>query len=116
MIGGGDYKQLPDTMFRCRQLMRIFESNNFNLYFKDMKRMQFPRHGHSVTSIADRYILVSGSRKEVSLAAQKVELYDSHQDDWMELAMLQEGRHYHSSCNFGNKYIFVFGGIKNANK
>jgi len=70
------------------------------MLFKEKKRMAYARHGHSCCAIAERYILVSGSRKEVAAAAQRVELYDSQLDEWMELAQINEGRHYHSSCNF----------------
>jgi N-acetylneuraminic acid mutarotase len=73
--------------------------------------MGYARHGHSCVGIADTYIMVSGSRKEVSQASQKVELYDTNQDEWMELQNINEGRHYHSSCNFENKFIYIFGGI-----
>jgi len=52
----------------------------------------------------------------VSSASQKVELYDSNQDDWLEIQQINEGRHYHSSANFENKFIYIFGGIQNASK
>lgn len=116
MIGGGDYKSLPDSMFQCRELVPHTSSNQFHYQFIDKKRMQYARHGHSCVGIADTYIMVSGSRKEVSQASQKVELYDSNQDEWMELQNINEGRHYHSSCNFENKFIYIFGGIQNASK
>ena len=87
-----------------------------NYYFVPKKNMQYARHGHSLTSVGEKYILVSGSRKEVSNASQKVELYDTHSDEWMELSDINTGRHYHSSCNFDNKFIYLFGGIKNADK
>lgn len=116
MIGGGDYKSLPDSMFQCRELLASYSNPQYFFQFKDRKRMQYARHGHSCVGIADTYIMVSGSRKEVSQASQKVELYDSNQDEWMELQNIQEGRHYHSSCNFENKYIYIFGGIQNASK
>lgn len=66
--------------------------------------------------IQDKFIIVSGSRKEVNQAAQRVELYDINQDEWIELAKINDGRHYHSSCGFNNEYIYVFGGIQNSNK
>lgn len=78
--------------------------------------MQYARHGHSLCTISDQYILVTGSRKEVSNASHKVELYDANNDEWMELSDINTGRHYHSSCNFDNKFIYLFGGIKNADK
>jgi len=51
----------------------------------DRKRMNFARHGHSVCTILEKYIIVSGSRKEVNSAAQRVELYDIDLDEWLEL-------------------------------
>lgn len=112
MIGGGDYKAIPDSMFQCREL----NTTVFPMQFQEKARMQYPRHGHSVASIADTYILVSGSRKEVSQASNKVELYDSQQDEWLEIQPISEGRHYHSSATFDNRFIYVFGGITNATK
>lgn len=115
MIGGGDNKTLPDSMFQCRELVKA-SSPNFQFQFKDMKKMKFARHGHSCCAIADRYIMVSGSRKEVNSAQQRVEIFDTQINEWMELSQINEGRHYHSSCNFNNKFIYIFGGIQNANK
>jgi len=86
------------------------------MFMVDKKSMKYARHGHSCIAIADRYIMCSGSRKEVSQACQKVELYDSHIDEWIELSQIIDGRHYHSSCNFDNKFVFIFGGIQNSNK
>lgn len=116
MLGGGDYKTLPDSMFTCKELVSDSSSINYNLKFVDRKRMKYARHGHSCCSIANRYILVSGSRKEVSGAANRVELYDTEINDWMELSRINEGRHYHSSCNINDKFIYIFGGIQNQNK
>lgn len=78
--------------------------------------MSYARHGHSCCTINDRYIIVSGSRKEVNNAANRVELYDTNIDDWIELSRINEGRHYHSSCHFNHKFIYIFGGIQNSNK
>jgi len=111
LIGGGDYKSLPDSMFQCREMIKAQ-----NYYFVMKKNMTYARHGHSLTSVGEQYIVVSGSRKEVSNASQKVELYDANSDEWMELSDINTGRHYHSSCNFDNKFIYLFGGIKNADK
>lgn len=116
MIGGGDFKTLPDSMFQCREVVAKANSPKFNLQFVEKKRMRFARHGHSCCQIQDRYVVVSGSRKEVNQAAQKVEVYDTQTDDWLEVASLNEGRHYHSSCHFGNRWVFVFGGIQNQSK
>jgi N-acetylneuraminic acid mutarotase len=116
MLGGGDYKTLPDSMFLCRELVTEDSSLNYNMKFVDKKRMRFARHGHSCCAVANRYIIVSGSRKEVNSAAQRVEIYDTEINDWMELSKINEGRHYHSSCNINDQFIFIFGGIQNQNK
>ena len=116
MIGGGDNKTLPDSMFQCRELVKTNQSANYQFTFKEKKKMKFARHGHSCCAIADRYVMVSGSRKEVNSAQSRVEIFDTEINEWMELAQLNEGRHYHSSTNFNNKYVYVFGGIQNANK
>ena len=31
MIGGGDYKTLPDSMFQCRELVNKYDSSTYNL-------------------------------------------------------------------------------------
>jgi N-acetylneuraminic acid mutarotase len=116
MLGGGDYKSLPDSMFLCRELVKDTSSVHYNLKFEDRKRMRFARHGHSCCAVANRYIIVSGSRKEVNAAAQRVEIYDTEINDWMELSKINEGRHYHSSCSINDKFIYIFGGIQNQNK
>ena len=116
MLGGGDYKTLPDSMYQCRELVKKFNSASYNLQFVDKKRMRYARHGHSCCAIANRYILVSGSRKEVNNGAQRVEIYDTAIDEWMELAKINEGRHYHSTANLSNSWIYIFGGIQNSNK
>ena len=48
MIGGGDFKTLPDSMFQCREIMPKTNSSKYNLQFVEKKRMKFARHGHSV--------------------------------------------------------------------
>ena len=116
MIGGGDFKTLPDSMFQCREIVAKTGSSKYNLQFSERKRMKFARHGHSCCQILDRYIIVSGSRKEVNAAALRVECYDTQIDEWMEMPKINEGRHYHSSCHLNHKFVFVFGGIQNSNK
>lgn len=116
MLGGGDYKTLPDTMYQCRELVKKFNSATYNLQFNEKKKMKYPRHGHSCCAIMNRYIIVSGSRKEVNQAANRVELYDTNTDDWMELSKINEGRHYHSTANLNNAWVYIFGGIQNSSK
>ena len=116
MIGGGEYKSLPDSMFQCNELVAKSNSNQFSLQFVQKKNMRYARHGHSCCAIQNRFILVTGSRKEVNLAAHRVEIYDTENDEWLELSKINDGRHYHSSCTVDNNYVFIFGGIENSNK
>ena len=119
MIGGGDFKSMPDTMFQCHELLKIPYSQDmqrFSLKFSERKKMKYPRHGHSLCAIANKYILVTGSRKEVNNSQLRVEIYDIDMDDWLELSSLNMGRHYHSSTNFNNQFVYVFGGILNQTK
>ena len=115
MIGGGEYKSLPDSMFQCKELVPA-NGGSYNFQFVERKSMKFARHGHSCCVFMDRFVVVTGSRKEINDAGNRVEIYDINQNEWMELAKLNEARHYHSSCSFNDKFIFVFGGIENSNK
>ncbi len=76
MIGGGDAKQLLDTMYQCREIMDKTNSSQYNLEFYDRTKMKYARHGHSCCVIQNRYIIVSGSRIAVDSAKSRVELYD----------------------------------------
>ena len=69
MIGGGDYKTMPVSMFQCRELIGKTDSPTFNLQFIDKKQLKYARHGHSVCTILDRYLIVSGSRKDHNMAS-----------------------------------------------
>ena len=65
-------------------MMRLLQYNpgnrSFNLQFK--AKMTYPRHGHSATAFADRYVIVTGSRKDTQQASEKVELYDTRMNTW----------------------------------
>ena len=78
--------------------------------------MKSPRHGHSTCSFMGKYILVSGSRKDVEFSSRKTEIYDTDNNTWTDLPMMIHGRHYHASCEFNNEYAYVFAGISNISK
>jgi hypothetical protein len=83
-------------MFSCRELVKDF-SGNWNLKVK--KSMKYARHGHSACEMGDRFIVVTGSRKDHDKADKATELYDGEKDTWTTLAPMNTGRHYHSSCS-----------------
>jgi hypothetical protein len=62
--------------------------------------MKHPRHGHSACWFGDKFIAITGSRKEKNNSQVKCEMYNSDIDLWYELPDLNIGRHYHSSCAF----------------
>ena len=78
--------------------------------------MKAPRHGHAACSFMGKYILVSGSRKDVDFSARKTEIYDTTANNWVDLPLMQNGRHYHASCEFNNEWVYVFAGISNVTK
>ena len=59
MIGGGDFNKLPDSMFECHEIM---VQDNYQMLVRD--KMKYPRHGHSACSMGEKFIIVTGSRKE----------------------------------------------------
>jgi hypothetical protein len=63
-----------------------------------------------------KYVLVTGSRKDVDFSARKVEIYDTDNNLWTNLPMMVNGRHYHASCEFNNEWAYVFAGISNVSK
>ncbi len=108
LVGGGDFSALPESMFSLNKL--VITSNGSARLDKKMN-MKFARHGHSVCGFADRYLVVTGSRKEINRAPFRTEIYDTVDDQWLESGQLVTGRHYHSSCSFGREAIYVFCGI-----
>ena len=81
-----------------------------------MANMKVPRHGHAACSFMGKYIIVSGTRKEVDSSPCSVELFDTEVDSWLDLPMMKEGRHYHASCEFSSEWLYVFAGISNIQK
>ena len=68
LLGGGEIDKVPMTMFMCRELVKSEARYGPFFKFEVRKQMKYARHGHSVCAIADRYIMVSGSRKEINLS------------------------------------------------
>lgn len=108
LIGGGDYKEDKKELYECHELM---PNNAFNM----VKRadMNHPRHGHCAIWFGEKFVVVTGSRKEKNKSEVKCEMYNADIDVWWELPDLNVGRHYHSSCAFNERYVYVFCGISN---
>jgi hypothetical protein len=59
LIGGGDYQSDAETLYA---LYEIQINNNYQFNKKDS--MKHPRHGHSACWFGDKFMMISGSRKE----------------------------------------------------
>jgi hypothetical protein len=112
LVGGGDFMKNPESLYECYELAQI--DGTYSVLAKD--KMKYPRHGHSACSLSDKFIVVTGSRKENDQAHVKAECYNIDIDLWFDLPQLNEGRHYHASCSFLEKFVYVFCGIANATK
>ena len=108
MVGGGDYQKDEPTLYN---LFEVQVNQGFNFLKRDS--MKHPRHGHSACWFGEKFIVVTGSRKEKNNSQVKCEMYNSDIDLWFEMPDLNVGRHYHSSCAFADKNIYVFCGIAN---
>ena len=64
LIGGGDFNKVAETMYECNEIF-MDESSSYLLQ-KD--KLKYPRHGHSACSLSDKFIIVTGSRKETDQA------------------------------------------------
>lgn len=62
-------------------------------------------------SVADRFLVVTGSRIEHDNAHTSVEFYNIEMDIWFDQPKLNHGRYYHASCAFNDRWIYVFAGI-----
>jgi hypothetical protein len=78
--------------------------------------MKYARHGHSCCAMGETFIIVTGSRKDISKAHLRTEVYNTELNTWTELAMFNHGRHYHSSCQFNKEFVYIFCGISNESK
>lgn len=114
MIGGGDYQTTPQSMYEAHEL--IYNSNQNIWDCVKRANMVAPRHGHSACSFMGKYVLVTGSRKDMNHSARMTEVYDTDTDNWKSLPLMINGRHYHASCEFNNEWAYVFAGISNVSK
>jgi len=113
MVGGGDYQKDEDTLY---SMWEIQVKQYANAEFIKRDQMKHPRHGHSACWFGEKFIVVTGSRKEKNNSQIKCEMYNSDIDLWFEMPDLNIGRHYHSSCGFGEKSVYVFCGIANKTR
>lgn len=49
---------MNDSLFKC------FEVDTKTFEFMNRDKMKYPRHGHSACALNERFIVVTGSRKE----------------------------------------------------
>jgi hypothetical protein len=108
LVGGGDYSSDNESLYQ------LWEIRGTQFTKRDV--MKHPRHGHSVCWFSDKFIVVSGSRKEKNNSHMKCEMYNSDIDLWFEMPDLNVGRHYHASCAMSDRWIYVFCGIANASR
>lgn len=114
VIGGGDY-QKPEakTLTQCLQILNNGTSK-FDCLSKDA--LKSPRHGHSISCLRDKFLVVTGSRIDKNNANKSVEKYNIDMDIWFDCPDLNFGRYYHSSCSLAEKFVYVFAGISSATK
>jgi len=114
LIGGGDFnKSEAPSLTSCTEILNT-KSIAFDIMKKD--KLRLPRHGHSITCLKDKFLIVTGSRIEKDEAHKSVEQYNVDMDVWFDLPSLNHGRYYHSSCVLADRWIYVFAGIANATK
>lgn len=80
MIGGGDVAQKGESLYQTHEIDTAT--------FKFMKRdkLKYPRHGHSVCAVSDKFLLVSGSRVDFNdQAMKKCEQYNTDMDLWFDM-------------------------------
>jgi hypothetical protein len=82
IVGGGDYNQVPDSMF---QLQEIVKAANNTYSLDPRERMKYARHGHSCCSFGEELIVVTGSRKDIDKAPSRTEIYNTVNNKWIEL-------------------------------
>ena len=58
---------LPESMYRCQEV----DLSSYEMQVRD--KMKYPRHGHSACSLGEKFIVVTGSRKENDSAHLKCE-------------------------------------------
>lgn len=76
VIGGGDFSQLPDSMFSIRQLVPSAKGDD-SYDLNSLEKCKYARHGHSCCSLGENYIVVTGSRKDIDRAPHRTEIYNT---------------------------------------
>ena len=70
LIGGGDIQRKPPSLKHCFQIV----NNGTNVFdCLSMDDMKYARHGHSVTCLNDKFLIVTGSRCEEDDAFKRCE-------------------------------------------
>jgi hypothetical protein len=82
IVGGGDFNQLPESMFQINQIVATPQG----YALESREKMKYPRHGHSCCSFGENFIVVTGSRKDIDRAQFRTELYNTTTNKWIELA------------------------------
>jgi hypothetical protein len=114
IVGGGDIKhpEMPSLV----STFEVLYSDNGPLQTVKKGSLQFARHGHSVTSINDRFLVATGSCIELNGASRTCEFYNVELDTWFPQASMNKGRYYHSSCVLNDQWVYVFAGIEATTK
>ena len=73
-----------------------------------------PRWAHSVTSLGDDSLVVTGTVYAENFS-RKVEQYNVARNQWSMLPDLIQGRASHASCTFQTRFVYVFCGILQSN-
>lgn len=68
-------------MYEINQI--VFQNGRWT--YSKKANMAYPRHGHSCSALGENYIVVTGSRKDISKAPFKTEVYSINEDRWMEM-------------------------------
>ena len=99
---------------------RLFVSGNYDLFEligadetilqrRERATLKYERCGHSMCSLGEDKIIVSGSMRDKK-SAKKCECYCIKDDRKIDLPDMNQGRFYHSSCSFNGRLVFVLGG------
>lgn len=71
LIGGGDFNRNDAiSLTACTEILNT-KSIAFDIIKKD--KLRSPRHGHSITCLKDKFLIVTGSRIEKDDAHKSVE-------------------------------------------
>ena len=83
VIGGGDFQKAEaKSLTACLEIL-----NNGTKVFDCLSKdsLKSPRHGHAIVCLADKFLVVTGSRLEKDGACKSVESYNIDMDLWFDL-------------------------------